>query len=105
MEKGEFSGRFFNYRRVKECPHQVCNVHGYVSLSFVCGQVENIDSIKPVQEIWLLRNLNLLRNPIQGVSDYRLSLLFCLPQLTELDRHRVEAEEKVRMTYLAFLSG
>ncbi|XP_022098760.1 leucine-rich repeat and guanylate kinase domain-containing protein-like isoform X2 [Acanthaster planci] len=59
------------------------------------NHVESIDNIKPVQEISLLRNLNLLRNPIQGVSDYRLSLLYCLPQLTELDRHRVEAEEKV----------
>ena len=59
-------------------------------------QVESIDDVKPVQNITLLRNLNLLRNPIQGIANYRLSLLYCIPQLTELDRHRVVAEEKVK---------
>ena len=58
-------------------------------------QVESIDDVKPVENITLLRNLNLLRNPIQGIANYRLSLLFYIPQLNELDRHRVEAEEKV----------
>ncbi|XP_038062222.1 leucine-rich repeat and guanylate kinase domain-containing protein-like [Patiria miniata] len=64
------------------------------------NHVESIDDVKHVQEISLLRNLNLLRNPIQGVADYRLSLLYCLPQLTELDRHKVEAEEKVSASNL-----
>ncbi|XP_071792504.1 leucine-rich repeat and guanylate kinase domain-containing protein-like [Asterias amurensis] len=59
------------------------------------NHVESIDDVKPVENITLLRNLNLLRNPIQGIASYRLSLLFYIPQLNELDRHRVEAEEKV----------
>lgn len=43
----------------------------------------------------MLRQVNLLRNPIQELPDYRLSILFRMPSLTELDRHRVEVEEKV----------
>ena len=43
----------------------------------------------------MLRQLNLLRNPIQELPDYRLSILFRLQRLTELDRHKVEVEEKV----------
>nr|KAG5697456.1 hypothetical protein BaRGS_029347 [Batillaria attramentaria] len=43
----------------------------------------------------MLRELNLLRNPIQELPDYRLAILFRIPSLTQLDRHRVEVEEKV----------
>lgn len=43
----------------------------------------------------MLRQLNLLRNPIQELPDYRLSILFQIQRLTELDRHKVEVEEKV----------
>ena len=43
----------------------------------------------------MLRQLNLLRNPIQELPDYRLSILFQIQRLTELDRHKVEVDEKV----------
>ena len=44
----------------------------------------------------MLRDLNLLRNPIQELPDYRLSILFRMQSLTQLDRHKVETEEKVQ---------
>lgn len=45
----------------------------------------------------MLRQLNLLRNPIQELPDYRLSILYRIQRLTELDRHKVEVEEKVKI--------
>ncbi len=58
-------------------------------------QVEAMSEIQYIQELTILRQLNLLRNPIQGVPDYRLSILFRIPHLSELDRHKAEAEQKV----------
>ena len=52
--------------------------------------------IRHIRELRMLRRLNLKRNPIQELPDYRLSILFRVSCLTELDRHKVEAEEKVR---------
>lgn len=48
-----------------------------------------------IQGLRALRSLNLLRNAIQELPDYRLNVLLYLPQLTELDRKRVIIEEKV----------
>ncbi|XP_072177055.1 leucine-rich repeat and guanylate kinase domain-containing protein-like [Diadema setosum] len=59
------------------------------------NQVVDITDLQYIQDLSLLRHLTLLRNPIQDIEDYRLSLLFRIPQLVELDRHRVEVEEKV----------
>ncbi|PIK36451.1 hypothetical protein BSL78_26718 [Apostichopus japonicus] len=64
-------------------------------LDFENNQIGDIAEIEHIKDLRLLRSLNLLRNPIQDTADYRLSLLFRLPQLSELDRHRAEAEEKV----------
>lgn len=58
-------------------------------------QVIDITEIKYIKELPMLRHLNLLRNPIQELPDYRLSILFQIQRLTELDRHKVEVEEKV----------
>lgn len=58
-------------------------------------QVIDISEMKYIKESQMLRQVNLLRNPIQELPDYRLSILFRMPSLTELDRHRVEVEEKV----------
>ncbi|XP_071960647.1 leucine-rich repeat and guanylate kinase domain-containing protein-like [Antedon mediterranea] len=59
------------------------------------NNIPYISEIKFIEDLNLLRVLNLMRNPIQSIADYRLSLLFKLPQVTELDRRRAEADEKV----------
>lgn len=59
------------------------------------NEVIDISEMKYIKESQMLRQVNLLRNPIQELPDYRLSILFRMPSLTELDRHRVEVEEKV----------
>lgn len=59
------------------------------------NEVIDVAEIEHIQLLRMLRELNLLRNPIQELPDYRLAILFRLPSLTQLDRHRVEVEEKV----------
>ncbi|KAJ7382952.1 hypothetical protein OS493_031728 [Desmophyllum pertusum] len=59
------------------------------------NQIIDIAEVRYIRELSLLRNLNLLGNPIQGMPDYRLSLLFRIQSLTELDRSKVSVEEKV----------
>ncbi|XP_052090305.1 leucine-rich repeat and guanylate kinase domain-containing protein-like [Mytilus californianus] len=59
------------------------------------NEVIDITEIKFVKGLRMLRQLNLLRNPIQELPDYRLCILFRLQNLTQLDRHKVEVEEKV----------
>ncbi|XP_068715190.1 leucine-rich repeat and guanylate kinase domain-containing protein-like [Montipora foliosa] len=59
------------------------------------NQIIDIAEVRYIRELNLLRNLNLLGNPIQGMPDYRLSLLFRIQCLTELDRSKVSVEEKV----------
>ena len=61
----------------------------------MCLQVIDVSEISHIQKLRMLRQLNLLRNPIQELPDYRLAILFRIPSLTELDRHKVEVEEKV----------
>ncbi|KAH3819250.1 hypothetical protein DPMN_120984 [Dreissena polymorpha] len=58
--------------------------------------------IQYIRELPMLRELNLLRNPIQELPDYRLSILFQIQRLTELDRHKVEVEEKVGTSRASF---
>ncbi|XP_041349992.1 leucine-rich repeat and guanylate kinase domain-containing protein-like [Gigantopelta aegis] len=59
------------------------------------NEVIDMIEIRHIRELRMLRQLNLKRNPIQELPDYRLSILFRVSSLSELDRHRVEAEEKV----------
>ncbi|XP_048741969.1 leucine-rich repeat and guanylate kinase domain-containing protein-like [Ostrea edulis] len=59
------------------------------------NEVIDISEMKYIKDSQMLRQLNLLRNPIQELPDYRLSILFRMKSLTDLDRHRVEVEEKV----------
>ena len=63
-----------------------------LSLQF---QIIDLGEIQYLRSLTLLRDLNLQRNPIREVPDYRLSIIFHLQDLTELDRRRVEVEEKV----------
>ncbi|XP_077981548.1 leucine-rich repeat and guanylate kinase domain-containing protein-like isoform X2 [Glandiceps talaboti] len=59
------------------------------------NQIQELTEVKYIRDLLLLRDLNLLRNPIQAIEEYRLSLLYRLQQLTQLDRRRVEVDEKV----------
>lgn len=67
---------------------------------FHSPQVIDISEMKYIKDSQMLRQLNLLRNPIQELPDYRLSILFRMKSLTDLDRHRVEVEEKVKVICL-----
>ena len=60
-----------------------------------CLQIIDITEIKYIKDLDMLSELNLLRNPIQELPDYRLSILYRIQRLIELDRRKVEVEEKV----------
>ena len=66
---------------------------------YVCKQVIDMAEVQHIRGLGLLRDLNLHRNPLRELPDYRLSIIYCLPHLTELDKHRVEVEEKVRLCF------
>ncbi|XP_005112686.1 leucine-rich repeat and guanylate kinase domain-containing protein [Aplysia californica] len=59
------------------------------------NEVIDIVEINHIKNARNLRDLNLLRNPIQELPDYRLSILFRISRLTTLDRHHVKEQEKV----------
>lgn len=58
-------------------------------------QIIDLSEIQFVKTLRLLRDLNLLRNPIRELPDYRLSILFHLQKVSELDRRKVDVNEKV----------
>ncbi|KAI8508213.1 hypothetical protein Bbelb_144530 [Branchiostoma belcheri] len=71
--------------------------HNYLeSVDLDDNEVSNIVEVQFLVDLRLLTDLNLMRNPIQGLPDYRLSILFKLQQLSTLDRKRAEVEEKVQ---------
>lgn len=55
----------------------------------------DITEIKFVKDLNMLRDLNLSRNPINELPDYRLLILFRIPKLKELDRRKIDVKEKV----------
>ncbi|XP_032242021.1 leucine-rich repeat and guanylate kinase domain-containing protein [Nematostella vectensis] len=59
------------------------------------NQIIDIAEVRYIRELKLLRNLNLQSNPIQSLPDYRLSLLFRIQTLLELDKSKVTPEEKI----------
>lgn len=59
----------------------------------------DISEIKFVRDLNMLSNLNLQRNPINELPDYRLLILYRVPKLKELDRKKVDAKEKVWFVY------
>ncbi|XP_025108010.1 leucine-rich repeat and guanylate kinase domain-containing protein-like [Pomacea canaliculata] len=65
------------------------------SIDLEDNEVIDIVEIQHIQQLGMLRELNLLRNPIQELPYYRLAILFHIPRLCLLDRHKVEVEEKV----------
>nr|XP_043887034.1 leucine-rich repeat and guanylate kinase domain-containing protein isoform X2 [Solea senegalensis] len=65
------------------------------SLNLKKNLISEIKECKHIHELSLLRDLNLLQNPVQEQQDYRLSVVFLLQHLTMLDQEKVTAEEKV----------
>ncbi|NXD01385.1 LRGUK protein, partial [Certhia familiaris] len=59
------------------------------------NQVAELSELKWIEDLPLLRVLNLLQNPLQEQDGYWLSAIFMLLQVTELDLKKVSVEEKV----------
>ncbi|XP_067915550.1 leucine-rich repeat and guanylate kinase domain-containing protein [Heterodontus francisci] len=59
------------------------------------NQIRALNEIKHMQNLDLLRVLNLLQNPIQEHPDYLFWILFMVQKLTELDYKKVKATDKV----------
>ncbi|XP_078275659.1 LOW QUALITY PROTEIN: leucine-rich repeat and guanylate kinase domain-containing protein, partial [Rhinoraja longicauda] len=62
------------------------------------NQISDMDEILHMRNLPLLRELNLLRNPIQENPDYLLWILFVVPKLTTLDNKKVKVTDKVLAT-------
>ena len=58
-------------------------------------QIVDIVEVRHVAMNDLLRSLNLRGNPLRELPDYRLSVVFAVQQLTELDTEHVDVAEKV----------
>ncbi|XP_077639286.1 leucine-rich repeat and guanylate kinase domain-containing protein [Lonchura striata] len=59
------------------------------------NQVAEVSELKWIKDLPLLRDVNLLKNPLQEKEGYWLSAIFMLLQVTELDHKKVSVEEKV----------
>ncbi|KAG7222224.1 hypothetical protein INR49_016638, partial [Caranx melampygus] len=71
------------------------NLHLVGSINLEKNLITEIQECKHIHDLLLLRDLNLLGNPVQEQQDYRLSVVFLLQHLTVLDQEKVSAEEKV----------
>ena len=63
-------------------------------------QIIDLSEIQYVAQLPLIRHLNLQRNPVRELPDYRLSVIFQIQKLCELDRRKVDVEEKVYLNSL-----
>ncbi|KFQ86354.1 Leucine-rich repeat and guanylate kinase domain-containing protein, partial [Phoenicopterus ruber ruber] len=59
------------------------------------NQIAELRELECIEDLPLLRVLNLLKNPVQEQMDYWLLAIFTLLQLTELDLKKISVEEKV----------
>ncbi|XP_021093251.1 leucine-rich repeat and guanylate kinase domain-containing protein isoform X2 [Heterocephalus glaber] len=59
------------------------------------NKIAELDEIEYIENLPILRIINLLRNPIQEKSEYWLFVIFMLLRLTELDQKKIKVEEKV----------
>ncbi|KAJ0015560.1 hypothetical protein NQD34_009180, partial [Periophthalmus magnuspinnatus] len=71
------------------------NIHVLCLLNLQKNMISEIQECKHIRNLLLLRDLNLLENPVQDQPDYRLSVVFLLQHLTALDQENVSPEEKV----------
>ncbi|CAI9160681.1 unnamed protein product [Rangifer tarandus platyrhynchus] len=59
------------------------------------NKIAELDEIEYIENLPLLRVLNLLRNPIREKPDYFSFVIFMLLRLTELDQKKVKVDEKI----------
>ncbi|XP_051247919.1 leucine-rich repeat and guanylate kinase domain-containing protein isoform X2 [Dicentrarchus labrax] len=71
------------------------NLHLLGSINLEKNLISEIQECKHIHDLFLLRDFNLLENPVQEQPDYRLAVVFLLQHLTMLDQEKVTAEEKV----------
>ncbi|XP_060930703.1 leucine-rich repeat and guanylate kinase domain-containing protein [Limanda limanda] len=71
------------------------NLHLLGSVNLEKNLICEIQECKHIHDLSLLRDLNLLHNPVQEQRDYRLSVVYLLQHLTLLDQEKVTAREKV----------
>ncbi|CAJ1054851.1 leucine-rich repeat and guanylate kinase domain-containing protein isoform X2 [Xyrichtys novacula] len=71
------------------------NLHLLGSINLEKNLISQIQECKHIHDLFLLRELNLLGNPVLEQQDYRLAVVFLLQHLTLLDQEKVTVEEKV----------
>ncbi|KAM7378260.1 hypothetical protein PAMA_013248 [Pampus argenteus] len=71
------------------------SLHLLGSINLEKNLINEIQECKHIHDLSLLRDLNLLENPVQKQPDYRLSVVFLLQHLIVLDQEKVTVEEKV----------
>ncbi|XP_016137360.1 leucine-rich repeat and guanylate kinase domain-containing protein-like [Sinocyclocheilus grahami] len=71
------------------------NLHLLGNINLESNLISEVKEAAHLHDLILLREMNLLRNPVQDQDDYRLAVIFLLQHLTILDQHTVTAEEKV----------
>ncbi|KAB0344264.1 hypothetical protein FD754_021190 [Muntiacus muntjak] len=59
------------------------------------NKIAELDEIEYIENLPLLRVLNLLRNPIREKPDYWSFVIFMLLRLTELDQKKIKVDEKI----------
>ncbi|XP_016077853.1 PREDICTED: leucine-rich repeat and guanylate kinase domain-containing protein [Miniopterus natalensis] len=59
------------------------------------NKIAELGEIEYIENLPLLRVLNLLNNPVQEKCEYWLFVIFMLLRLTELDQKKIKVEEKV----------
>nr|XP_015814733.2 leucine-rich repeat and guanylate kinase domain-containing protein isoform X3 [Nothobranchius furzeri] len=70
------------------------NLHLLGSLNLEKNQIREIQELEH-NKLPLLRDLNLQGNPVQGMTDYRMAVIFLFQHLTILDQVKISTEEKV----------
>ncbi|XP_019399322.1 PREDICTED: leucine-rich repeat and guanylate kinase domain-containing protein isoform X2 [Crocodylus porosus] len=64
-------------------------------ISLEDNQIADLGELEYIEDLPLLRGLNLLNNPVQEQTEYWLLVIFMLLRLTELDNKKITVEEKV----------
>uniref|UniRef100_A0A8C1XHV5 Leucine-rich repeats and guanylate kinase domain containing n=1 Tax=Cyprinus carpio TaxID=7962 RepID=A0A8C1XHV5_CYPCA len=71
------------------------NLHLLGNINLESNLISEVKEAAHLHGLMLLREMNLLRNPVQVRDDYRLAVIFLLQHLIILDQHTITAEEKV----------
>ncbi|XP_071461970.1 leucine-rich repeat and guanylate kinase domain-containing protein [Marmota flaviventris] len=81
--------------------NQICSLQGLQNhdllevINLEDNKIAELNEIEYIENLPILRILNLLRNPIQENPEYWLFVIFMLLRLTELDQKKIKVEEKV----------